>query len=210
MSVETTFWFTRYERLPKRDDKGNITSGIIIVEAEDCINLYEVQRGWWRDDQTFILQMKDGHEESVEKEFNENPNTDRALKEEMRKRGKEIPRERRFLVSHIELHGRDIQRFKAATEHLLPQGVALPEVIRPRAIQPQAPVDVQVTQTSTNPSTNPAKIIPNITPAMTVVREEVKEEQSIQGKTNDIDLLPEEPANVLKDTEGQEEDIAQV
>lgn len=193
MATETTFWYKRYERVPKKDEKG-ITVGFIIVEAEDCVNLYDVIRGFWWNGETFKLQMKDGHEESVEKDMHP------KIRKELEDRNKEIPREKRYLLSYIELHGNDIRRFRAATELMLPVGVELPEVIHPREIQPEKPQFDVTTSITSEPPTSETTSIPHITPTMKVVREEPdKEAEEIQEvKHHDIDLIPEEEVNTLE------------
>ena len=201
MSSETMFWYKRYERVPARDEKNQPTGGIVIVEAEDCFNLYEVIRGHWKDGGTFLVWLKDGHEESIEKEYPD------QVKAQMLRQGKDLPKERRYLLSQIELMGEDVRRFKLASElvlHRIPE-VDLPNVIAPHALNlPKSPV-AEVTMTSAPTNTGPI-------PSMKVVKEEkeevLTEETKLPEKIHDIDLLPEETAVV--ENNNDDNDIAVV
>ena len=129
MSVDLLFWYKRYERVPKHDDKTGEQIGVIIVEAEDCLNLYDVLRGYWHDQYTFRVIMKDAHEETREIELPP------KVKRDMINQKKPIPKEKMWLVSQVDLIGEDIRRFKLATELALPTDRdLLPRVIAPHAL----------------------------------------------------------------------------
>lgn len=143
MGTETTFWYKRREQV-----KG------LIVECEDSINLYEVVRGWWSDDNTFLLQMKDAHEES------RIPEVHPKIAEEQKKAGKIPSKERVWVLSYIQLHGIDIFRYRTATELMIPTAIdQLTKVQYPHVLNPPK-TDVSVSQTPTG---------------MKVVKDEVEE-----------------------------------
>ena len=167
MSAETTFWYKRRE----------VVKGLII-ECEDCINLYDVMRGFWKDDNTFVLQMKDAHEESRV------PDEHPKVREEQKKAGKIPSKERVWVLSYIDLHGIDIFRYRTATELIVPTKLdQLTLVQHPRVLNPPK---VEVTQTS---SENPLK----------AVKEEVEEPPATLPKFDDIITPLDPPAHEVEE-----------
>lgn len=126
------FYRTRDVLRHKQEDKEGI------IEHWDCINLYDVVRGWWEDMETFILMMKDGHEEAMEKDM---PQKTRL---EYINNKRDIPRERKWAVSYIKLHGIDIDRYRMASELMLGappvhDGKFIEQVPRPRLMEAPKP-----------------------------------------------------------------------
>ena len=169
MSTETTFWYKRREVVPDRENPGQK----IIVECEDCINLYDVLRGFWKDDNTFMLQMKDAHEESRYPE-----NLPPKVMDEMKRTNKLPPKERQWVLSYIELHGIDVFRYRTATELLITKDInALTQVQYPRILnKPKPEVQAEVTQTAEE------KKPENPSSGMKVVKDEVEEAPSTLPK----------------------------
>lgn len=166
MSAELTFWYKRREVVPGKDGTN------IILECEDCINLYDVLRGFWKDDNTFVLQMKDAHEES------RLPDMHPKIAEEMKKAGKVPSKERLWVLSYIELHAIDIFRYRTATELMVPSKLdQLTPVQHPRILNPPK---VEVTQTNVAPE------------GMKAVKDEVEEAPATLPKFDDI-ITPLDP-----------------
>lgn len=170
MSGHLTFWYKRYEKIKTRDDKG-VVNGVQIVEAEDCINLNDVLRGWWKESNVFTLMLKDAHEESREVEMPP------KVREELEKNRKPIPKEKGWFMSQIDLHGVDIRRYRAATEVIVNlSSEDLPSVLAPRLLAPAKPPEVQISTAST-PVEEPTLTTSTEPAGMRVVRQEPEEVQ---------------------------------
>lgn len=178
MSAETTFWYKRRE----------VVKGLVI-ECEDCINLYDVLRGFWKDDNTFVLQMKDAHEESRV------PDEHPKVREEQKKAGKIPSKERVWVLSYIDLHGIDIFRYRTATELIIPTKMdQLTPVQNPRVLNPPK---VEGAQTAVDQAGNTDQKAEN---PLKVVKDEVEEPAVTLPKFDDMIVPLDPPAHEVEES----------
>lgn len=184
MSTETTFWYKRREVIPSKDHP----EGKIIVECEDCINLYDVLRGFWKDDNTFVLQMKDAHEES------RYPDLPQKVVDEMKRNNKLPPKERQWVLSYVELHAIDILRYRTATELMVTGDLdRLSKVQYPKVLNPPKPkAEVTITQIAEGETSTDQKA-ENPSEGMKVVRDEAKQEEELPSTLPKFETDPIDP-----------------
>lgn len=183
MSAETTFWYKRRELIPQKDGTR------LLVECEDCINLYDVLRGFWKNDSTFVLQMKDAHEES------RLPDVPLKVEEEQKKTGKVPSKERLWVLSYIELHEIDIFRYRTATELMIPSKLDQLTKVQPPTILNKP--KVEVTQTAVDQVGNTNQKAEN---PLKVAKDEAEELPSTLPDFNDIITPLDPPAHEVEET----------
>lgn len=103
-----------YRREVKRKEKIEATEDQlagerdIIDEYWDCFNPDCVIRAFWKDKDTFVILLNDGHEQAEDRQ--------KPLFKNGKPAGYEVKRERDWFYSQIVLSVTDAERFKYATE----------------------------------------------------------------------------------------------